>query len=689
MSGIKESERIEALRKRLYERGAPSIDRTKHTLTDTPQDVPTVWQRGGKAIASVKTTKEPEAVIPVPLARPVDQNSQSALRTIDNIPVPSITSTSMAATTPAVPPEAETSLLSMAPKKTRRSYRFKILAGGVGFFLLAMVVAIIIQFVGNNGISGENITLAVSGPFTIGGGEVMPIQVGLTNSNDVPIESATLIVEYPRGTLSANDEKKELFSERLPLETVAAGETINVPLRAIVFGEENQEQEIKVSVEYRVQGSNALFFKEADVLRYKISSSPIVITADTLKKVSAGQETEIKLTIKSNAQNPLSNVLVKAEYPLGFSYSSAEPAPTGGQNLWLLKTLDPEQSTTITIKGAVVGNATDEYAIHFTVGIPNERDQQSMASVFATAETQFEIEQPFIKIDLEIGGVKNGTAVVKPIERSSVSIDITNTLPDTIYDIVAEAVLSGNAISDLEVGPPNGFYDSAKRKVTWDISSAPELESLEPGQKARLTFAIAPSGDVAKTPEINVQVNIKARRVSESNVQETLTGTAEGTMKVASEPDLKGYVTYNSGIFSDTGPVPPKAEQKTTYTISLMVDNGTNDISGTTVTATLPSYVTWEDKTSGVGVFSYDKIKRTVSWNAGKVESNAVSVGSFQVSIIPSKSQLDSAPTLVGEQFMRADDLFTSTVVRDSNPAITTEILPEAGYPKGNGRVTE
>ncbi len=668
MSGIKDSERIDSLRERLYERGTPVKTRTEHRLSDEATVVPRQW--GTPKSDVIKTTVQNQ-VTPAPSV----QSDVQAVRPN----TPTITSQSPVLDTNA----------SMGHSRKRRAYRFKMVAIGVIFFIVAVMASSIIMTFGNKGISGENITLAVTGPFTIGGGETMPVQVGLTNSNAVAIESATLIVEYPRGTLSANDERKELFSERLPLDAIAAGETINVPLRAIVFGEENEEETIKVSVEYRVSGSNALFYKEADPLRFKISSSPVVMTVDSLKKVSAGQETDVTVTIKSNAQNTLTDVLVTAEYPLGFSFSTAEPAPTSGQNLWKISELRPEESVVIKIRGVIVGNISDEYAINFAIGVPNERDGRTLVSVFSTAQVDFEVEDPFLDIQIEVGGVVNDTVVVKPEERSSVGVEVTNTLQDTIYDAVVEVLLSGNAISDLEIGPPSGFYDSTSRKIVWDISSSPELEMLEPGDMVRLTFAIAPSGSIAQAPEIDIKVNVRANRISESNVTEVLTGTADSVMKVASEPVLDGFVTHGNGVFSDIGPVPPVAEQKTSYSVSFAVQNGTNDISGTTVTATLPSYVTWTGETSGSGTFTYNEAKRLVTWNVGKVDTQNNVFGSFQVTLVPSKSQIGTSPVLVGEQFLRADDLFTGTVVRDSHAEITTEMSTEVGYQKGNGKVVE
>ncbi len=654
MSGIKDQDRIEALRKRLYERGKPAQQHATHALTDTKEEVQTQWSAPPEPVQQEVVPEpvvEPEIISEVPLTRPTE--------------------------------------LDMTPKKKKKGYRLKLLLAGIIFFVLAVGGSSAFLMFGNNSISGENIAISVTGPFTIGGGETLPLQVGVTNSNVVAIESATLIVEYPLGTHSAVDAQKELFSERLALDTVAAGETINVPLRAVVFGEENDDQTVNVSIEYRVQGSNALFFKEADPLRYKISSSPITVKTASLKKVSSGQETDIEITITSNSQTTLSEVLVKAEYPTGFDFTSSEPSPVSAQNVWLIKDLEPEEQQTITITGIVVGKETDEYALNFTVGVPSERDPQSLASVFATAQTEFEIEQPFLDIDLEIAGVSNSTVVVEPEQQVAGSVEITNTLEDTLYDITVEVQLGGNALSDLDVGPPNGFYDSSKNKIIWDVSSSPDLKELHPGETTRLAFGVVPSGDASRTPQIDFDVNVTARRVSENNVSENLIGTAASVLKVASSPNLRTIVGYNNGVFTDVGPLPPKAEESTNYTVSLMIENGSNAISDTVVTAVLPSYVTWKDQTSGAGTVNYNPTDRSITWTVGSVEGNAAAFAAFQIALTPSKSQVGTAPVLVKEQRLKANDLFTGTVVRDVMSAVTSEMSLETGYERDNGRVVQ
>ena len=192
MSGIKDQEKIDALRQRLYERGTQPKQTEAHTLEDIPvEDVPKSFR------------VEEKKVVP-PKAKPV----------LEPEPI-------------EVPPPQETA--PMATKKQNRGYRLKVVLAGIIFFVLALSVSSLFLMFGNNSISGENIAITVDGPFTIGGGEILPLQVTITNDNTVPKKAATLIVSYPQGTKSVDDEGKDLFTERLALETVGTGEAITVP----------------------------------------------------------------------------------------------------------------------------------------------------------------------------------------------------------------------------------------------------------------------------------------------------------------------------------------------------------------------------------------------------------------------------------------------------------------------------
>ena len=61
-----------------------------------------------------------------------------------------------------------------------------------------------------------------------------------------------------------------------------------------------------------------------------------------------------------------------------------------------------------------------------------------------------------------------------------------------------------------------------------------------------------------------------------------------------------------------------------------------------------------------------------MTWNIGDIDANDTVSGSFEVSVLPSSSQIDTTPTLISEQQLRAEDRFTGTVVRSQASALTT-----------------
>ena len=300
----------------------------------------------------------------------------------------------------------------MAHKSKRSSYRKIIALFGVGCVVVALAVASIIMFWGNNTISGENISISASGPIAVGGGEEFPFQVSIANQNAVPIQSATLIIEYPKGTQSATEDDKEMTIERRQLDSIGTGELVNIELRARVYGEENEEKEINVRIEYRIAGSNATFEKKAEPLRFKISTSPVVMAFDSVKSVSSGQEVELTLTIQSNSPTPLADILVKAVYPQGFDFTKSTPDTVSGEDTWKFTTLKPGEKKTITIKGLMTGYEDEARAFTATAGVANEKDKNTLASQLATARTEISMAPACLDVNALINGDAAATAVI-------------------------------------------------------------------------------------------------------------------------------------------------------------------------------------------------------------------------------------------------------------------------------------
>ncbi len=585
------------------------------------------------------------------------------------------------------PPASPAPLPPMATYIKKSSYRTKILLGGILFFAVALLLSSAFLFFGQNTISGNNISVEVNAPFVIGGGEEVELGIAIHNRNSVAVESATLIVEYPPGTQAADGSGRELFRERFPLERIDSGEALNVPVRARLFGEENEEKTILISVEYRVAGSNATFYKEAKPLRIKVSSSPVVIMVKAVEEISAGQPLTFELTIAANSPTPLSDVIVQATYPLGFDFTKADPVPVSGQNVWRIGTLEPESERTIRVEGVLTGASAEARTFGFSVGVPSERDELALASVLGTVSHEVSLTDPFVGLAVAMNGSTDATISVAPDATVSVAITFENTLSSTIYDGEVKAVLSGNGLNANNINVEQGFYNSSANTITWDAQSIHGFEAMTPGERETVRFSIRGANiDASRTPQITFDVSVRGRRVSENNVPQELTNVEARTVRFNTVASVLGHALHSIGPFVNSGPLPPVAEETTQYTVMLSVKNGSNELAGAVVTAVLPLYVEWLGNISNGGV-TYNPSTREVSWNIGNVSAGASPTAAFQVSFLPSVSQVDTVPTIVGEQRLRATDRFTNAVVRATAPALTTR-LPEDPAPGArDGRV--
>ncbi len=648
-----DSERINDLRERLYARGDAPKETLRHPLS--PSAIP---------------------LTPTPVIQREPEPEPKLVEKIESAP--------LAQQPEMMSAEGAVSYSMTSPR--RNTMRKKLVIAGIVFFVIATLVSSLILYSGNNTISGENISISASGPVSVGGGEEFAFQVSVANQNTVPIQSATLIIEYPKGSRNSNDGK-EILVERKQLDEVNAGELLNIPLAVRVFGEENEEKEIKISIDYRVAGSNATFHKVSDPLKFKVSTSPIVMTFDTLKTITSGQEIELSLNVQSNSPSPLSDILVKVVYPAGFDFSEASPETSSGEDMWKIGKLKPGEKKNITIKGLMTGYENEVRKFSASAGVAHITDKNTLASILAQTDEQIVIEQAFLNVGVTVNGSSEESIIVDSNGLAIVVVKFENTLDTTIYDGTISIALGGNALDEFEVAVTDGFYDSTKNTIMWDGSSNEILKEILPGRTSSVTFTLDPRNDVGSTPEINFKVAVSGERVYETGVPEKLAGTAERTIKVESVPTLGASALHSAGPFVNTGPTPPIAEEVTQYTFVFTAHAGTNDVTGAEVTTVLPQYVSWLDLVTDGDSVTYNPTSRAIKWVIGDMEANSTEEVSMQVSFLPSLTQVGMTPTILEAQRFKATDRFTGTIVRAEHPALTTSLSDESNEALHNGQV--
>ncbi len=561
--------------------------------------------------------------------------------------------------------------------KRNNSFFNKYLIGSLSFFAVSVAIAVFIFFGGVNMISSNNLDVEVIAPTSISSGEELSVGLSVVNGNRTDLTDVTLYINYPDGTYSVTDETKPVTHEEVNLGKVEKGGTIEHSVRAILFGEKDTLKSFTFRIEYKVKGSNAVFSKEKvyDVL---IGSSPILLEVDYPKEVNSGQSISLSIEITSNSSVPIKDALVKVEYPYGFTYKGSNVTPVRDNSIWSLGDLKNGDKKKITVNGVLIGQNEEDRSFRISAGTKNGTIYDFKTPLVSTLVT-LGIRKSFF--DLSASSDNNN--VIQPGQTSGVNLKWQNTLPDKIADSLLEVKITGNALDRTRVSASNGgFYRSVDDVVYWDRNSTPSLIEMSPGDTGNVSMILATLPSLVqpkfiKNAHIDLQLMMRGERLGRDGG--IVTSTEDITIKVATAASLTGKSLHDTGPFTNSGPLPPKADTESTYTINWVLTNTTNDLKNTIVRASLPPGVSWKGEISPSSEkISYDPNSRVITWDAGNVAAGSGFVSSskqvyFKVGIIPSVSQVGSVPTLVSQANLTSTDTYTERSVETSASFVTTK----------------
>ena len=227
-----------------------------------------------------------------------------------------------------------------------------------------------------------------------------------------------------------------------------------------------------------------------------------------------------------------------------------------------------------------------------------------------------------------------------------------------------------------------------------------QLAVLNPGDNGNLSFSfsIYPlsyiSNSGIKNPEIEIELIIRANQLSDagSSVERIETKITK-IVKINTDLLLTARNLYSIGSFENSGLIPPKVDNETTYTVVMTATNTSNSISNARVVASLPSYVKWMNKIyPSFENVKFSQVGGEIIWEIGDlpagsgITTSAKEV-SFQISFLPSLSQLGSGPILVDNIYIEGVDDFTGKKISYPIKAITTSFGTDPIYNTGDDKV--
>jgi hypothetical protein len=567
------------------------------------------------------------------------------------------------------------------------------------FFVLAAGYASYMFFAKSNTVSNKNIDIAVLGNTFTAGGEELSLVVEITNRNSLPLESVDLIVEYPKGSEGGLLQDSERIREKL--DRVPSGEVVSKNIKIVLFGEQGSIRPVRIAMEYRMEGSNATFVKEK-LYEVTINSTPLNVSITGPSSASPNQNVTLEVKASLNATKSLPKVLIRVDYPTGFQFTSASPAPSFGSNIWNLGDLAPGAEKTISITGKMIDVFDgEEKAFRAWSGSQSSADKAVIDVVFNSVLHTLAIKKPLITADIFIEGDRAREHALDSKTNITAEIRWSNNLDTKINDFVIKAEISGNAVNRKTIKAQQGFYESSTDTIVWDKNSMNKFKEINPGDSGSVVFSLSPnslfgaSNGMLSSPTINIDVTIEGKQPLVEYSLQSLSTKESTTIKIISDLGFSAKALHFSGPLTNKGPIPPKAEQETTYTVSWSLSNTANNISKAKIVASLPNWVSFGGAVSPTGEdISYNQATREVTWNIGSIPqgtgiTNKFREAFFQVKLKPSLSQVGSSPVIINDAVLTGHDDFANVDVKVKKGSLDTRLSSDPGFPLGGDSVVD
>lgn len=570
---------------------------------------------------------------------------------------------------------------SLKKKKTSSKVFNIVLIIAAMFFIASLAYASFIFLFQKEEAAG-NVDISINSQISVSAGEEFTFDVIIQNNNNISMETVDLSIEYPDGTRDGKDVSVSLPRERNDIGSIDPGTFLRETRTVFLFGEEGETKEFDVKIFYRTPESNAVFEKKK-TFEVVLQSTPVRMNLSSVKEITAGQSLEFDLELISNSNETLDNVLIKADYPFGFRFISSTLDNQLDNDTWLVDKIGPREKINFKIVGELQGQNNEEKYFGFSAGLKDE-ESEDIAVVFSNIGKTLEVTRPFLEIDFAIKNNNSNVINLQSDTNQRINLSYKNNTGAPVRDVEIVVQLDGEVLDEGSVAATRGFYNSLDNTVSWDKTTFSKFEQLGVGESGTLELNLSSKSLIGaekfKNPEITVRAKVKAKRFTDEDVPEEINSEVFKTLRFNSLVLVDANSLYFDGAFVNEGPIPPKAEQTTTYTVDFAILNSSNRLSGAMIKMRLPNYVSYQNKIwpNDEGI-TYSSDNREVIWRIGEIKENVGFSGdkvrgAFQVSITPSVSQIGTRAVLASGVEFIATDLFTGEQIRIDLGQISTDI---------------
>jgi hypothetical protein len=306
---------------------------------------------------------------------------------------------------------------------------------------------------------------------------------------------------------------------------------------------------------------------------------------------------------------------------------------------------------------------------------------------------QIKVVDGRLKLDLILNGSNEGGAVnIGDVLNYSVVYQNQDVLP--MEDVKVIVSLSPDVLIDWSSFKSDIKPKIENNRIIWSKDEIPNLALLTPNTSYIIDFQV-------KIHNFTELVNIVDYRLSSmamaaiAKIGDSVLNSSIQTKEIYSllntDVAFNTYVRYfnDDNLAVGSGPIPPKVDQATTYKIFVTASTTLHEIENVRIAAKVPEYVSWQNKYNiSAGSLYYDTSSSTFYWNINKMLPGVNVTAYFEVSVTPSKKDINKILALLGNMQFTGIDKITFSKIEKTHDPLTT-FLDTDPVMRGRGVVTE
>jgi hypothetical protein len=583
-------------------------------------------------------------------------------------------------------------------------------------FLVLCLVAVVAYFAlisGHKSFAIEKVEISIQLPEKLESGDEVSILFEYKNSNEVALSGASAEIFFPEDFIfKSSDKNLQGEGSRFSVELgdIAPGTSAQVRVFGKVIGNLAEKKIFSSSLQYKPANFNSKFknTKESSVI---ISEVPVILEMKVPDTIKNNSEVELLFSYKNKSDRNFSKAELRIILPEGFnSYSANQNFARSSEfeNILIFQkdNLIAGAENSVTLKG-IMNSESSLVSLRVEIYLLEENNDLVR---YINEEKDINLEKPDILISQKVNDSEEYFA--SKDEQLNYRITFKNQSDKEIKGMVLNVELLGNFDLTTLKAEKGNVKDG---KIIWSALNVPQLGILYPGEEGSVDFIVKVNDYfLIKSKEdknfvlaSKADINVLGAVSPGSNDMELLSSELKEIKVKSFTPVVsKGYFN-DDGRIENSGALPPRVGERTSYTIHWNIKNLFNDVEKVRVKTILPSGVELTGKyiNSKGDVFEdgiaklaegeaenfdnqleekiyYNPKIRELTWFIPRLKANegiltAAEEIIFQVEIIPREENVGKAMDLIGPVSIISYDTFIEGEVKTDGNALNTQLFDD------------